>query len=200
MGARVSTYGRDTVQPMTGCDDYDHSPWQLGKIIKSRRRRGRQDEMVGWHHQHNGHEFEKTLGAGDGQGSLMCCTPWGHKESDMTERLNWIKSQVDGLDTWYILIFIVHLPAFWQSMMSNPRWQCTFFHGSPWTQGTQSTLLKVRVTSSILLICLLACIPPWGPGPLSLLHPELWGQEACIPQVSHWKWWWVGTFEHLEPR
>ena len=46
------------------------------------------DEMVGWHHQLNGHEFEYTLGVGDGQGSLACCSPWGHKESDTTERLN----------------------------------------------------------------------------------------------------------------
>ena len=42
------------------------------------------DEMVGWHHQLNGHEFEQTLGNGDGQGSLECCRPWGHKKSDMT--------------------------------------------------------------------------------------------------------------------
>jgi len=47
-----------------------------------------EDEMVGWHHQLNGHEFEQALGAGDGQGGLACCTPWGHKESDMSERLN----------------------------------------------------------------------------------------------------------------
>ena len=48
--------------------------------------------MVGWHHQLNGHEFEQALGVGDGQGSLVCCSPWGCKESDMTEWLNWTKS------------------------------------------------------------------------------------------------------------
>ena len=47
------------------------------------------DEMVGWHHQLNGHEFEQAPGIGDGQGSLTCCSPWGHKESDTTKRLNW---------------------------------------------------------------------------------------------------------------
>ena len=47
------------------------------------------DEMVGWHHRLNGHELEQTLGAGDGQGSLACCSPWGRKELDMTEQLNW---------------------------------------------------------------------------------------------------------------
>ena len=48
-----------------------------------------EDEMVGWHHQLNEHDFEQALGVGDGQGSLMCCSPWDHKESDMTEQLNW---------------------------------------------------------------------------------------------------------------
>ena len=48
----------------------------------------REDEMIGWHHQPDGHEFEQTLGVGDGQGSLACCSPWGHKESDTTEQLN----------------------------------------------------------------------------------------------------------------
>ena len=47
-----------------------------------------EDEMVGWHHQLNGHEFEQVLGDGEGQGGLVCCSPWGHKESDMTEQLN----------------------------------------------------------------------------------------------------------------
>ena len=44
--------------------------------------------MVGCHHQLDGHEFEKALGVGNRQGSLACCGPWGHKESDMTEQLN----------------------------------------------------------------------------------------------------------------
>ena len=47
-----------------------------------------EDEMVGWHHQLNGHEFEQALGDGEGQGSLAGCSPWGHKELDMTEQLN----------------------------------------------------------------------------------------------------------------
>ena len=44
-----------------------------------------EDEIVGWHHQLEGHEFEQAPGAGDGQGSLECCSPWGRKESDTTE-------------------------------------------------------------------------------------------------------------------
>ena len=55
-----------------------------------------EDEMVGWHHWLDGHEFEQAPGVGDGQGGLACCSPWGHKESDMTEQLNWT-------ETFYIM-------------------------------------------------------------------------------------------------
>ena len=48
-----------------------------------------EDETVGWHHWLDGHEFEQALGLGDGQGGLACCSPWGRKESDTTEWLNW---------------------------------------------------------------------------------------------------------------
>jgi len=44
-----------------------------------------EDERVGWHHRFNGHEFEQTPGTNEGQGRLVCCSPWGHKELDMTE-------------------------------------------------------------------------------------------------------------------
>ena len=47
-----------------------------------------EDEMVGWHHQLDGHEFEKAPGVGDGQGSLVCCSPWGRKDLDTTEQLS----------------------------------------------------------------------------------------------------------------
>ena len=57
--------------------------------IEGRRRRGRQkDEMAGWHHRLNGHDFEQALGESEGQGSLVCYSPWGRKELDVTERLN----------------------------------------------------------------------------------------------------------------
>ena len=56
----------------------------LGKI-EGRRRRGRRDEMVGWHHRLDGYEFEQALGVGDGQERLTCCCPWSCKELDTTE-------------------------------------------------------------------------------------------------------------------
>ena len=59
----------------------------LGKI-EGWRRTATEDEMVGWHHCLDGHESEQAPGVGDGQSILVCCNPWGHKESDPTERLN----------------------------------------------------------------------------------------------------------------
>ena len=69
--------------------------WLIGKDPDAGRDWGQEekgtteDEMAGWHHQLNGHEFEWTPGVGDGQGSLACCNSWGCKESDTTEWLNW---------------------------------------------------------------------------------------------------------------
>ena len=73
----------------------DAKNWLIGKDLdagKDWRQKGMtEDEMVGWHHWLDRHEFEQALGVGDGQGGLACCSPWGHKESDVTEWLNWIE-------------------------------------------------------------------------------------------------------------
>ena len=69
--------------------------WLIGKDSDAGRDWGQEekgmteDEMAGWHHGLDGRESEWTPGVGDGQGGLVCCDSWGHKESDMTERLNW---------------------------------------------------------------------------------------------------------------
>ena len=69
--------------------------WLIGKDSDAGRDWGQEekgkteDEMAGWHHRLDGREFEWTPGVGDGQGSLVCCNSWDHKESDTTERLNW---------------------------------------------------------------------------------------------------------------
>ena len=60
-----------------------------GKDWRQEEKGTTEDERVGWHHQFDGHESEQALGDGEGQGSLACCSPWGCKESDMTEQLNW---------------------------------------------------------------------------------------------------------------
>ena len=73
-----------------------------------------EDEMAGWHHWLDGHEFEWTPGVGDGQGGLVCCDSLGHKESDMTEWLNW--TEVDLTDYWS-----VGIP--WQSSGKLVNWE-----------------------------------------------------------------------------
>ena len=73
----------------------DAKNWLIGKDLdagkdwRQEEKGMTEEEMVGWHHQLDGHEFEQAPGVGDGQGSLACCSPWDCKESDTTELLNW---------------------------------------------------------------------------------------------------------------
>ena len=72
----------------------DAKSWLIGKDPDagkdwSQEKGMTEDEMVGWHHQLNWHEFEYTPGDDDGQGTLACCSSWGHKKLDTTELLNW---------------------------------------------------------------------------------------------------------------
>ena len=75
---------------------HDAKSWFIGKGPDAGKDWGQEekgmteDKMVGWHHQLNGNGFGWTLGAGDGQGGLVCCSSWGRKESDTTEWLNWL--------------------------------------------------------------------------------------------------------------
>ena len=61
--------------------------------------------MVGWYHQLDGHEFEQARGVGDGQGSLVCCNPWGHKDLDTTELMNWPDSSLTLPTTSTLALF-----------------------------------------------------------------------------------------------
>ena len=76
--------------------------WLIGKDsyaggIRGEEKKGTtEDDMAGWHHRLDGHEFEWTPGVGDGQGGLECCDSWGCKESDTTERLNWTELMCSG--------------------------------------------------------------------------------------------------------
>ena len=63
-----------------------------GKDWRQEKKETTEDEMAGWHHQLNGHEFEQAPGVGDGQGGLACCSPWDHKELDTTE---WLKIKIN---------------------------------------------------------------------------------------------------------
>ena len=72
---------------MQRADSLNKNP-NAGKDCRQEEKGTTEDEMVGWHYRLNGHEFEQTPGDSEGWGSLACCSPWGHKEPDTTERLN----------------------------------------------------------------------------------------------------------------
>ena len=75
-------------------DSFEKTP-DAGKDWGQEEKGTTEDEMVGWHHRLDGHGFGWTLGVRDGQGGLACCGSWDHRESDMTERLNWNELKVD---------------------------------------------------------------------------------------------------------
>ena len=85
-----------------------------GKDWRQEEKGTTENEMVGWHHRHDAHEFEWAPGVGGGQGSLACCGPWGHKESDTTEHLDWtevICASVEGQ--------LTELPPLWFCVISQ---------------------------------------------------------------------------------
>ena len=79
----------DVKNRLTGKDPDAGKDWRWEKGTT-------EDEMVGWHHWHDGHAFEQALGVGDEQGGLACCSPWGRKESDTTEPLNWLTDSFEA--------------------------------------------------------------------------------------------------------
>ena len=68
------------------------------------------DEMVGWHHRLNRHEFEQPQGDSEGHGSLVCCSSWGHRESDTTKQLNNNNTYVYNYTHTYVYVCISHVP------------------------------------------------------------------------------------------
>ena len=103
----------------------DVKSWPLGKDPdagkdwRQEEKRVTEDETVGWHHWLNGLEFEQAQGFGDGQGGLVCCSPWGRKELDTTKRLNWTGRKRVSL----VSQIVKNLPA----MLETGQWK--------WIQG-----------------------------------------------------------------
>ena len=106
-----SEYSLEGLMLKLKLQSFGHLMWRINSLeetlmpgkTEGRRRRRWQDEMVGWPHWLDGQKFEQGPGIGDGLGSLVCYSPWGHKESDMTEWLNNNNSKVN------ILIFSVYM-------------------------------------------------------------------------------------------
>ena len=120
--------------------------------------------MVGWHHQLNGHEFEQDLGVDDGQGGLACCSPWRHKELDMTERLNWTDTEV--LPNLLILVYYVSdckspSPLNYQSQLILPSNIFISFTSLSAATALIQNLIFFWISSSnhgkVFLTCLSSC-------------------------------------------
>ena len=109
-----------------------------------------EDGMVGWHQWPNGHEFEQTVGNGEGQGSLTCCSPWGHKALDMPERLNTNKSclQVSSMLTNVLFLFqfpsrvhIIFSPSRPSALLVCSAFSYSFFYDLHGLGGCWSNIL-----------------------------------------------------------
>ena len=137
-------------------------------------------DMVRWHHWLNGHEFKQTLGDSEGQGSLVCCSPWGPKDPDMTEQLNTRIAAFSLFPSYQLLCFLQH------------RATCLFFKPTPefprWSQPLLlsplfSVLFKWLVYSFSEFIGSLLCAQHPDPSPYgiqSLAKPEDIGSNLSI--------------------
>ena len=106
--------------------------------------------MVGWHHWHSGHEFEQIPGIGDGQGGMVCFSPWGHKESDMTEWLDWTDPNRGYFN--FINLILLHFVLLWASLVAQmvknlPAMLETWVRSLDW----EDTLEKGTATHSNIL-------------------------------------------------
>ena len=91
---------------------FGHIMWRANSLEKTpilAKEKRAEDEMVRKHHQLNGHEFEQTLGIGEGQGNLVCCSPWGHKELDMMRQLNnWLSQHKNNYESTLSIFDLDH--------------------------------------------------------------------------------------------
>ena len=150
-----------------------------------------ESEIVGWHHRLNGHDFEQTLGVGDGQRSLACCSPWGHKELDTNERLNndiaVLTSNLSSLEmcTSHISLF-PPLPLFSPDVSAMAPWFCQLLH----------TFLSLQVGATPE-----ACLSPVS-GPSACLSPHvlvnwsLWLMQIIALPLDLFLHWWPCLLSH----
>ena len=113
----------------------DNKIWLIGKDPDARKdwgqeeKRAAEDEKAGWHHWLSAHEFEKSLENSAGQGSLVCCSPWGRKGSDMTEWLNWtelIQRFMHFSEEWTHKNSDGSIHSYISFVLSKPREICIF--------------------------------------------------------------------------
>ena len=138
--------------------------WLIGKDSGAGRDWGQEekgmteDEMAGWHHRLDGHEFEWTAGVSDGQGGLVCCNSWGGKESDTTEQLNWMTPGTELNDTWYwtsFHIFAIGISSLARCLLRffvHFQWGCLFSYH--WILVLRIFWITVLNHMHLLQICL----------------------------------------------
>ena len=126
-----------------------------GKDWRRKKKGTTVDEMLGWHHWPNGHEFGQTPGVGDGQGGLAYCSPWGHKESDTTEWLNWTDQQNIVAIIWCQSYFL-------------PQ--------------SELKLTSVHFISSTLLLGMCVCVRIWKVRFQIIWHNVKWTEETMTTQ------------------
>ena len=102
-----------------------------------------EDEMVEWHHQFNGRQFEQTSGNSEGQGSLVCCSPWGCKELDTTEQLNWTELHYPNILEFLYAFFSPIFLFLWKNRVPGnfALWLCYF---------TVSLMCKLRLLGNLI--------------------------------------------------
>ena len=144
-----------------------------------------EDEMDGWHHRLDGCRCEWTPRVGDGQGRLVCCNSWGRKESDTTERLNWLN--------WTVAQLVKNLPTMQETWVQSLGWEDTLEKG----KGTHSSILAWRIPGTIQFLGsqrfghdwvtftkLLTPIKTDNPQTLVPLLPSEMANTLCIECVS----------------
>ena len=147
-----------------------------------------EDETVGWHHWLNGHEFEQAPGVGDGQGSLACCSPWGCKELDMTEWLNWTELNFHvGFSPFFLVWRIYFLREVLLSTLSRahylspiPLYHIYLFISFPVISTNHDYFVH-----SLFTYFFKNCFSPWV-----LSYTRRQGAFVilirCLPSTQHW--------------
>ena len=134
-----------------------------GKDWRREEKGTKEDEMVGWHHRLNGHEFEKVPGVDDGQGSLACCNPQSSIELDRTERLNWTKTKIPAS---------IKL-TFWEKQTLKQKCK-----GLPWWLSGKESASHCRRHGC----------KPWSRKIPHAATTETQGPRACAPQEELQRW------------
>ena len=139
----------------------------LGKI--EGRRRGWQDEMLGWHHHLDGHEFEQAPRVGDGQGSLACCSPWGCKWPYMTElltELNWMNKKEINKQTkriyWTVISTVNKINSALRSVQvvsSVQSLSCVWLFETLWSAAHQASLSITNSRNFLKLMSIESVMP-----------------------------------------